>query len=169
MNHEELNRLMRDEQYLNFQIGYYLQNKVVFQQEIKSGEVSGHVEKAEHNLNFVKDNSTKYSDWAVVGCYYAAYHIAMALILKKGFFSKSHDATLCLLIKHYHNSELSIEDFELLNSFYLDNQDILFYVESKAEREKASYSSQIAFDKATVNGLQLKTILFVNKCKEILK
>ncbi len=169
MNNQELNRLMQDKQYLDFQIGYHLKTKVVFPQEIKSGEILGHIEKAEHNLNFVKDNSVKYSDWAIVGCYYAAYHIAMALLLKKGFFSKSHDATLCLLIKHYYNLELSAEDFELLNNFYLDTQDIQFYVESKLEREKASYSSQIVFDKTTVNTLQFKTILFVNKCKEILK
>lgn len=39
---------------------------------------------------------------------------------------------------------------------------------SKQEREKASYSSQIAFDKKLVQELRLKTILFVNKAKEIL-
>ncbi len=116
----------------------------------------------------IKDNSAKYSDWALVGCYYASYHAALALLLQKGVSSKNHDATLCLLIKYYYQKDLTQEDFELLNFVYLDNQDILFYVESKQEREKASYSSQIEFDKKKISELVMKTVLFVNKCKEIL-
>ena len=105
---------------------------------IKSGETEGerhkglrkiapdikkaadHVQKAIHNLQAMaifKENG--YSDWAIVGCYYAAYHMALALILKKGFSSKNHDATLCILIKEYYNKELSSLDIELLNIFLL--------------------------------------------------
>ena len=104
--------------------------------------------------------------WLLIRC--KGYHIAIALLIKKGFSSKNHDATLCVLIKYY-NVELSKDDIELINKAYLDNNDILFYVQSKQEREKASYSSQTAFDKKLVQELRLKTILFVNKAKEILK
>ncbi len=169
MNELDFKKMLEDSKLLQFQIDFYLKNKVISAQTPLKSEIQGHIEKAEHNLNFVKDSSGKYSDWGIVGCYYAAYHIALALILSKGYSSKNHDATLCLLIKHYYKKELSKEDLELLNSVYLDNQDILFYVESKIEREKASYSSQIAFDKKRVSDLQLKTILFVNRCKEIMK
>ena len=109
-----------------------------------------------------------YSDWAIVGCYYAAYHMALALILKRGFSSKNHDATLCVLIKEYYNSKLSSSDIELLNKIYLDNEDILFYVKTKDEREKASYSSQIIFDKKNIDDLRLKTLEFVRKTKNII-
>jgi len=104
-----------------------------------------------------------------VGCYYALYHIALALILKKGFSSKNHDATLCVLIKYYYKKHLTEEDIMLLNQIYLDNQDILFYVHAKQEREKAAYSSRIFLDKKKTNELHLKTVLFVSKCKKILE
>jgi len=94
--------------------------------------------------------------------------MALALLLKKGFSSKNHDATLCILIKEYYNKELSGSDIELLNKVYLNNEDILFYVKSKEEREKASYSSQVAFDKKNVEDLRMKTLEFVRKAKNIL-
>lgn len=168
MDETELKKLLKDEKYLQYKIDLYITTKVINQQEITLGEIQGHMQKSEHNLLFVKDNSVKYSDWAIVGCYYSAYHAALALILNKGFSSKNHDATLCLLIKYYYK-DLTEEELELLNFIYLDNQDILFYVESKQEREKASYSSQLEFDKKRIKDLLMKTVLFVNKCKEILK
>jgi len=45
----------------------------------------------------------------------------------------------------------------------------LFYAECKNEREKASYSTKIFFDRQRVEEIKLKTILFVNKAKKILK
>lgn len=169
MNEFQLKKLMEDGEELGNKIDDYTKKKIVVKQPEDTEEIKGHIQKAEHNLNFIKDTLEKgYSDWAVVGCYYASYHIALTLILKKGFSSKNHDATLCLLIKYYYK-ELSKEDIETLNKIYLDNQDILFYVQSKQEREKASYSTKINFDKQIINELRLKTILFVNKCKEILK
>ncbi|MBU2634244.1 MAG: hypothetical protein KJ674_03280 [Nanoarchaeota archaeon] len=169
MNEYELNKLLEDQKYLESKIDYYKNNKIITKQIINDEEVKGHLEKANHNLMFVNDNLKKFSDWSIVGCYYVAYHIALALILKKGFSSKNHDATLCLLINYYYMNGLNLEDIELLNKTYLDNEDILFYLESKIERERASYSSQIDFDKKNINNLRLKTVLFVNKCKEILK
>ena len=73
-----------------------------------------------------------------------------------------------MLIRHYYGRELTKDDIELINRIYLDNNDILFYVQSKQEREKASYSSQVVFDKKLVNELRLKTLLFVNKGKDII-
>ncbi len=168
MNEQELKKLLKDQKYLQYKIDFYFSTKVITPQDITLGEIQGHIQKSDHNLLFVKDNSTKYSDWALVGCYYASYHAALALLLQKGVSSKNHDATLCLLIKYYYQKDLTQEDFELLNFVYLDNQDILFYIESKQEREKASYSSQIEFDKKKISELVMKTVLFVNKCKEIL-
>ncbi|MBI5397824.1 HEPN domain-containing protein [Candidatus Woesearchaeota archaeon] len=151
-------------------IEFYIKKKVLVKQEFEGAEMKGHIEKAEHNSNFIQDTLKQdYTDWAIVGCYYASYHIALALLLKKCFSSKNHDATLCILIKHYYQNGLSREDIELINKTYLDNNDILFYVQSKNEREKAAYSSQIVFDKKLVSDLRLKTLLFVNKGKEIIE
>lgn len=169
MNEKQLKRILNKPEVLNKKIENYLKQKILVKQEIDDKEISGHIAKSEHNAQFVKDTlEIGYSDWAIVGCYYAAYHMALALILKKGFSSKNHDATLCILIKEYYNKELSSLDIELLNKVYLNNEDILFYVKSKEEREKASYSSQIIFDKKNVEDLRLKTLEFVRKAKNIL-
>ena len=86
-----------------------------------------------------------------------------------GEFSKNHDATLCILIKEYYKKELTEEDIKLVNEIYLDNEDILFYTESKEEREKASYSTQIVFDDKEIDKLRQKTLLFVRKAQEVLQ
>jgi len=170
MNEKQLKELLENKKKLDERINFYLDHKIISKQSINDSEINGHIEKAEHNLNFVKDTlENGYSDWAVVGCYYATYHTATALILKKGFHSKNHDATLSILIKEYYKKELSEEDIELLNVMYLDNEDILFYVNSKGEREKASYSTQIVFDEEKVKDLRQKTISFIRKSISIIK
>ncbi len=169
MNEKQLEEILNKKEELEKRITNYLKQKTLVKQNIDNKEINGHIAKAEHNAKFVNDTlEDGYSDWAIVGCYYSAYHIALALILKKGFSSKNHDATLCVLIKEYFNKELSGSDIELLNRIYLDNEDILFYVKTKEEREKASYSSQITFDKENVKDLRSKTLEFVRKAQNIL-
>ena len=170
MNEGQLKKLLDSPRIVDEKIEFYIKKKILIKQEFEEAEMKGHIEKAEHNSTFIQDTlKQNYTDWAIVGCYYANYHIALALLLKKGFTSKNHDATLCILIKYYYQNGLSREDIELINKTYLDNNDILFYVQTKQEREKASYSSQIAFDKKLVSDLRLKTLLFVNKGKEIIE
>ena len=169
MKENELNTLLQSKNEINDRIKFYLEKKILILDHVPKEEVKGHLEKADHNLQFV--NSTlknNFNDWVLVGCYYTLYHIALALILNKGYISKSHDATLCVLIKE-HYKELDVDDLKLLNNIYLDNEDILFYVQSKQEREKATYSTQILFDKANVKQIVMKTRLFSSKAKEILK
>src|SRR3989344_9635 len=102
MNEKQLKRILNKPEMLKKRIENYLKRKILVKQEIDSKEIKGHIAKSEHNAEFVKDTlENGYSDWAIVGCYYAAYHMALALILKKGFSSKNHDATLCVLIKEY--------------------------------------------------------------------
>jgi len=169
MNEKQLKALLENPKLVDEKIDFYIKNKILFRQEFDEAEMKGHIQKAEHNSGFIQDTlKQNYTDWAIVGCYYASYHIALALLLKRGFSSKNHDATLCVLIRHYYGRELTKDDIELINRIYLDNNDILFYVQSKQEREKASYSSQVVFDKKLVNELRLKTLLFVNKGKDII-
>ena len=165
MKQFELNQLLNNASLVEDKIQDYLKERVLFKLESKS-EIQGHIAKAQHNLNFLNEIKEEYNDWTLVVSYYAVYHMALSLILTKGYFSKNHDATLCVLIKHFYKKQLTEEDFKLLNSF--DTEDILFYVQSKQEREKASYSSKIVFDKKIVNNIKIKTRLFINKAKEII-
>ncbi|MEK6963936.1 MAG: HEPN domain-containing protein [Nanoarchaeota archaeon] len=141
---------------------------IVKRQDADPHEIQGHLQKAEHNLRFISEViKLRFHDWAITGCYYACYHAASALILKKGYSSKNHLATLCVLIKEFYKKELSEEDIELFSRF-LDYQDMMFYVESKNKREDATYSTKTLFDPKESEPLRVKAALFVSKIKSIL-
>lgn len=168
MNTNYLIRLINDKDLIKQKIEEYEHDKIIIKLKKDENEIKGHVEKAEHNLNFIKDNlKLGYNDWCITGCYYAVYQAALALIQDKGYYSKNHDATLCVLIKEYFK-ELKPEEIELINKFYLEYQDLLIYVQSKNKRDDASYSSSYKYSNDLVNELRLKAIVFVNKAKEIL-
>lgn len=160
MNEYELNRMLKDKKYLDERIKTYEQKGLITKTTAKS-EIKGHMEKAKHNLDFLKEITQKYADWKMIVCYYAAYHAALAVIATKDYSSKNHDATLCLLIKYFYKSGLTEEDIELLNM--LDAKDLLFYAESKQKREDAQYSTKINFEPKGTENIRLKTLLFVNK------
>lgn len=169
MNLFELHRLMKDPDLVNQRIADYMDKGILKRQDKDVSEIKGHLEKCEHNLNFVLDNiKLGYFDWCITGCYYSLYHAAVALLILKEYRSKNHDATLCVLLKEYYNQGIGDKDLELFNGFFLDYQDMLFYVESKNRREEATYSSNRVFDKSTVQDLRVKSILFVDKAKEII-
>lgn len=170
MNLFDLNRLIKDSALVNYKIENYIEKGILKKQPLDKSEIEGHIEKAKHNLDFVLDNMRmNHYDWCITGCYYAVYHAALALLIQKGYTSKNHDATLCILIKEYLNQDINEKDIELINSFFLDYQDLLFYVQSKNKREEASYSTRKIFDKNTVEDLRIKAILFIDKAKEIIE
>ncbi|MBS3166258.1 HEPN domain-containing protein [Candidatus Woesearchaeota archaeon] len=169
MDIKYLNRLLSDDILVSEKIKQYLEEKSLKKFSVDKEEIKGHLMKADHNLKFVSDNlGLGYFDWCLTGCYYAVYHAALALIILKGYYSKNHDATLCILIKEYYKNGVSAEEVELLNKFFLDYQEIIFYVQSKEKREDASYSSSIKFDKQLVQELRIKAALFVDKAKQII-
>ena len=87
--------------------------------------------------------------------------------MTKGYASKNHLATLCVLIKEFYQKDLTKEDIETLSNL-LDYQDVLFYAESKNKREDATYSTKIRFSKQDVEQLRIKSSLFIAKIKTIL-
>jgi uncharacterized protein (UPF0332 family) len=165
MDEKTLKLLLEKKDLLNKKIDFYFHKKILFNSASKF-EIKGHLQKSRHNLEFLHEINPKFNDWALVVCYYAAYHATLALIISKGYFSKNHDATLCVLIKEFYNKELNKDDIYLFNMF--DFQDILFYAESKNKREEASYSTKLKFDLNDVNNIKIKTHLFVNKIDGII-
>ena len=169
MKEYDLKQLLENRGNVHDKIKEFLSKKILLEQKKDTSEIQGHLLKAEHNLRFVQENlKLGFLDWSITGCYYACYHAALALIQTKGYSSKNHLATLCILIKEFYKKELSKEDIETLSNL-LDYQDVLFYVESKNKREDATYSTKIRFSRQEVEGLRLKSSLFVGKIKAILK
>ena len=154
----------------------YLKEDVIKREEEKENLTKSHLKKTDYNLDFINNllRQKKFYDWVIVGCYYAIYHSSLALLSKKGYSSKTHLATLCALIHLCHREQkeentLSEEDIELVAKSSLDKEEVTYFVEAKNKREAASYGVSEEFSKSEAEKLKVKTILFVNKVKEILE
>ena len=171
MKEFDLNILINNKGILNKKIEEFSSKNILKKQKADEYEIKGHIEKAEHNLNFVKSTLElkEFNDWCITGCYYASYHIALALIMTKGYSSKNHLATLCILIKEFYKNGIEKEELELINNLFIDYQDLIFYVESKNKREDAAYSSKRLYDKREVESLRIKAALFVDKIKRVIR
>lgn len=168
MNEYNLNIFLSNQEKVNSEIKKLEDKGVLKKQELDSAEIRGHIAKGEHNLRFVTENiKLGFNDWVITGCYYASYHAALSLILTKGYSSKNHIATLLVLIKEFYKKELNKSDIETLSKL-LDYQDVLYYVESKNKREDATYTTKTKFRRGDIEKSRLKSIMFINKVKEII-
>ena len=160
-----------DEKKLENDFNKYLKSKKIKIESEKEELVKGHLDKADHNLKFVKSTLEleEFNDWAIVSAYYSIYHASLALCALKGFSTKDHSATLLILIKEFYNKELSKEEIELINDSAIEKEHILYYIKLRKERSKASYSTKINFTEEEAESLRLKAIEFVNKVKEIIE
>ena len=169
MKEHDLKKLLENNSLINQKIKNFQQQKIITTQKFPKYEIQGHIQKAQHDLRFVsKIINTEFTDWVISGCYYACYHIALALILTKNCFSKNHLATLLVLIKEFYKKELDDEDI-LFFSQILNYEDLKFYVEAKNKREHATYSTKTIYDKKETELLRIKTTLFFSKLQRIIE
>ena len=148
----------------------YVKSKKVKKETEVQELVQGHIDKADHNLKFVKSTLElkDFNDWAIVSAYYSIYHASLALCALKGYSTKDHLATLLILIKEFYQKELNKEEIEIVGNTTIEKEEVLYYIEAKTKRTKASYSTQKVFDKNEAENLRIKAINFVNKAKEII-
>jgi len=154
---------------LDFQ-RYLISKKIKKETETKE-IIAGHLEKADHNLRFVQTTLSleEFNDWAIVSAYYSIYHASLALCALKGYSTKDHNATLLILIKEFYNNGLSKEEIETVGKTSIEKEDVLYYIQAKAKRNEASYSTKSLFDRQEAESLRLKAIAFINKVKEIIE
>jgi uncharacterized protein (UPF0332 family) len=147
----------------------YVKSKKVKKETETHALVQGHIDKADHNLKFVKSilDLKEFNDWAIVSAYYSIYHASLALCALKGYSTKDHLATLLILIREFYQKELSKEEIETVGNTTLEKEDVLYYIEAKGKRNKASYSTQKVFEDNEAEALRTKAISFVNKVKDI--
>ncbi|MBP2144083.1 uncharacterized protein (UPF0332 family) [Methanococcus voltae] len=161
-----------NEKELNYRLRKYKREKVIGKFSNAKMLVNAHVEKTNHNLEFVnhlmEDESSEFNDWKITGLYYAVYHASLALVCLKGYISKNHTATLLFLIKYY-SDKLNSDDIHFIDELALNKEDLLFYADLKSERQKASYSTTLNFSNKTVEELRFKSIEYINKVEEIIE
>lgn len=162
---------LEDEKKRNEDFNKYLDSKKIKKETETKELVLGHIEKAEHNLKFVKStlDLKEFNDWAIVSAYYTIYHASLALCSLKGYSTKDHSATLLILIKEFYNKGLDENEIEMISSTTIEKEEVLYYIEARTKRSKASYSTQKLFDRKEAENLRIKAIAFVNKVKEIIE
>lgn len=148
----------------------YIKSKKIKKESEIQELVQGHMDKADHNLKFVKSTLElkEFNDWAIVSAYYSIYHASLALCALKGYSTKDHLATLLILIKDFYQKELNKEEIEMVSKTTIEKEEVLYYIEAKIQRSKASYSTKTIFDEKEAEALQKKAISFANKVKEII-
>ena len=126
------------------------------------------MDKAKHNLKFVDKNISdeEFNDWTIIALYYAIYHASLALLAKKGYISKNHNATLIFIIKEY---SISKEEALLIEELSLTKEDVELYTSLKEKRQYASYSTDMTFDTEKIKKIRVKVIEFINKVLDILE
>ena len=86
MREYDLHQLLVNTALVEKKMEEFLNNEILRKQDVDQQEIEGHVLKADHNLRFVAENiKIGFIDWAMTGCYYASYHVALALILTRGY------------------------------------------------------------------------------------
>ncbi|MBI4140286.1 HEPN domain-containing protein [Candidatus Woesearchaeota archaeon] len=135
-------------------------------------EVEGHLNKAKRNLRFsrsVLDDLKDFYEWSIVGYYYAVYQAGLALCALKGYTTKSHVATIVILIKFFYPQHLSEEDLKTVAKTIIAEEDIREFVELKNYREDATYSISVEYERGLAENLCEKAIDFVNKAEKIIR
>ena len=162
----KIEELIADKKKLDEAYSFYIKKKILKKSD--SNLSKAHLYKSDSNMEFVDFllKNDKFPDWCIVGLYYSVYHASLALLSHKGYSSKDHNATLCFLIKNF--SEFSKEDIELIDDLQIKRDEIEFYSGLKEERRKASYSTSLLFDKASINNFRKSSIQLINKIKAII-
>ena len=148
--------------------------------------VLGHLRKAFHNLSLanqifdatqksqlnVKYVGENYYDWVVTVCYYSMYQASLAALAAVRKSSENHSATVCALIHYYvHKKKRLNEQYLLsLNTIRsLANQDVQKLIDTRFQRERASYDTSFATQLGLAQTSLSDARDFILKIREILE
>lgn len=149
----------------------YLKKKTI-REGATNIEVKGHLSKAKRNLNFsrrVIDDLKDFYEWSIVSYYYSVYQAALALCALKGYKTKSHIATISILIKFFYPQHISKEDLKTVAKTMMAEDDIKEFVELKNYREDATYSISVEYERELAENLGENGVDFVNKVERIIE
>ncbi len=171
---------MNDKAICNKWLDYYIDKRMIRKSRLAPKD---HLHKAQHNIDFAnwltqkhKDELPKlfgnerFYDWVISGYYYSIYHASLALISSKGYESKSHYGTLCVIIWFFHHEMMHLDENDIsLIHHSMGREDIEIITETKELRERASYGVSGDFELGLVNKSKENTVYFLNKVREILE
>jgi uncharacterized protein (UPF0332 family) len=148
--------------------------------------VLGHLRKAFHNLSLanqifdanqkgqlnVKYGGENFYDWVVTVCYYAMYQASLAVLAAVRKSGENHSATVCALIYYYVHKKRRLNEQYLLSLNTigkLANQDVQKLVDTRFERERASYDTGLTTQVGLAQTSLSDAREFILKIREILE
>jgi len=161
---------LENQKQLEIDFNNYLKKSQLKKEEETKLLLKSHFNKSKKNIYFAIKVFEKFKEdyeWVIISSYYAAYHAALSLLIKKGYSSKSHLATICGLIKYYYKNSINKEDIDNLN--FLNKNSISNLNNLKENREIASYGVSKEFEKNLTSSLIKKSQEFIFKVEEILE
>lgn len=164
----DINKLFSNRKLLESKYAFFVNKGLIVNIGENKELVQAHLEKAKHNMLFFDKNfnDSQFNDWLIVTLYYALYHAVLALIVKKGYSSKNHTASLTFLIKYY--SELKGDIF-LVHELLIKKEDAELYTRLKEDRHKASYESKISFTDKIIQEYRQKVKDFIQRTEELIQ
>jgi len=157
---------LENKEELNEKYDFFINKKQLIQIKISKDLIEAHIKKAEHNLKMISELNNEFNDWKIISLYYCLYHSSLALLVKKGYSSKNHTATLIFLLKNY--TQINNDEINLINDLQLKEEDAKFYTSLKQERHNANYTTNLFYDDEKIIELKNKTIKYLNKVKLII-
>ncbi|MCK4589024.1 MAG: HEPN domain-containing protein [Nanoarchaeota archaeon] len=155
---------------LDYDFKKYLEKETIRKGATKI-EIDGHLSKAKRNLHFsrrILDDLKDFYEWSIVSYYYSVYQAALALCALKGYKTKSHIATISILIKFFYPKHITELDLQTVAKTVMVEEDIREFVELKSYREDATYSISVEYERKLAENLGKKAIEFVNKAEKII-
>jgi len=149
------------------QIERFLKTKQLKKEQDVNKLSKAHFLKAQDNMKYCHESArllSAFPSWIIVSAYYAAYHGALALLVKKGYSSKSHQATILALKELYPLSQKTILDLHTLSNIAINDLETL-----KEKREIANYSISISYDKIVADEMREKAQNFLFIVEDLLK
>ena len=109
--------------------------------------------------------------WSITIAYYSMLYVTKAILLKKGYEVKTHEAAQIALGHLLVPNELEKEDLEILNQTHkiFEDEYITYFEDARKESSTARYHARPSYTERRVDEIILNAKKFINKISEIIK
>lgn len=129
-------------------------------------EADAHIKKAVHNLDAMREFSTRYPDWSISAGFYAMYHSILAILYKMGYESRNQECTITAI--EYFIKEgviaLDLRYVEMIRSVRDMTPE-----DAKTLREEYQYGTETTISNARLKNLMSNAQEFVDKMRATVK
>lgn len=127
-----------------------------------------HIEKALHNLNFMKDVAKlgRYEDWIFPSAFYAMYHACIAALYYFGYESRNQECTFVLMEKLISEKKIDL-DMDYINSLRNIGKSVE-KTDMRDLREEFQYGTKVSAEQEIIDKTLDIAEKFVLKVKGIL-